>query len=452
MARALLGGALMPWQRYVADVAMELDVNNPGAYQYQTVVVTVPRQAGKSHLSRAVMIDRLLSYNDHTIVMTAQTGKDARKSWKKMVKALGADRKENESYFHALQGQGSEVLEYLPRESTVSPFAPTPKSVHGDTVHLAHIDEAWAFDEIAGEALKVAINPTQLTVLDSQLWIVSTRGTGRSAYLNKLIDEGRASVDDPNSRIAYFEWSADEVAADKDPYGRETLAFHPAIGHTQTYEKILALGQSENLGSWRRSYLNLPAMNERDSLIDLGIWAGLTADPRPEMPAFDKVTFAWDVAADGGAASLAAAWPVTTPDGTVIYGEIMKVTPGTNWVIPALAKLHASGSTRFYSDDSGPNRTLNQAVSDAGISFETLTSRDYATACQMIFDKAKKGNIMHNGSDSVVRDLQAVAIRSIGGTMAFSIEKSDGPIQSLRALAIAMWAAATKKEIGVQAW
>ena len=43
---AYLGGSLMPWQRQVADVALELDPNDPGAWRYPVVVVTVPRQAG----------------------------------------------------------------------------------------------------------------------------------------------------------------------------------------------------------------------------------------------------------------------------------------------------------------------------------------------------------------------------------------------------------------------
>ena len=41
----------MPWQRQVADVALELD--DAGRFAYPLVVITVPRQSGKTTLLRA---------------------------------------------------------------------------------------------------------------------------------------------------------------------------------------------------------------------------------------------------------------------------------------------------------------------------------------------------------------------------------------------------------------
>ena len=152
---AFLGGSLMPWQRQVADVALELDPETPGAWRYPVVVVTVPRQAGKSFLLRAVMVDRMMAYNRHEILMTAQTGKDARKRWKQINTALNAEKKPG--YFRVYASQGSERTEYLKRGSFISPFAPTPKSIHGDSLHLVTVDEAWAFDAEAGLALELSL-------------------------------------------------------------------------------------------------------------------------------------------------------------------------------------------------------------------------------------------------------------------------------------------------------
>lgn len=97
LASKLLGGDLMPWQKQVLDVALELNPLDPGAWRYPVVVVTVPRQAGKSFLIRVVMVDRMMNYNRHEILMTAQTGKDARKRWKQIVSGLSADKKPNTS-------------------------------------------------------------------------------------------------------------------------------------------------------------------------------------------------------------------------------------------------------------------------------------------------------------------------------------------------------------------
>ena len=45
----MLGKPLLPWQRYVADVAGEIDPAT-GTYYYDRVVLSTPRQCGKSTL------------------------------------------------------------------------------------------------------------------------------------------------------------------------------------------------------------------------------------------------------------------------------------------------------------------------------------------------------------------------------------------------------------------
>ena len=132
-----LGTPLMPWQQHVADIAGErLD---SGAWRYPVVVVTVPRQAGKITLMRAVAVDRAMSAPRQVIYTTAQTGKDAGERWKDMVDAV----------LHSPLGsrvkvyKGAEAQQViLPNASRIRAFAPTPTSIHGSTPHLVMIDEA----------------------------------------------------------------------------------------------------------------------------------------------------------------------------------------------------------------------------------------------------------------------------------------------------------------------
>ena len=39
------------------------------------------------------------------------------------------------------------------------------------------------------------------------LWIISTAGSAESTWLRSWVDQGRASVTDPEANLAYFEWS-----------------------------------------------------------------------------------------------------------------------------------------------------------------------------------------------------------------------------------------------------
>ena len=441
---AFLGGELMPWQRKVADVALELDPSTPGAWRYPVVVVTVPRQAGKSFLLRAVMVDRMMAYNRHEVLMTAQTGKDARKRWKQINTALGAEKKPG--YFRVYASQGSERTEYLKRGSFISPFAPTPKSIHGDSLHLVTVDEAWAFDADAGLALETAINPTQLTIRDSQLWIVSTKGTDKSAYLNELIRRGRAEVDNPASRMCFFEWSADEEAADRDPYSDETLSFHPALGHTQDADKIRSLATGD-LSAWRRSILNLETATD-ETVVDMTMWAAYQdRDLAAAAPDPSRVCLGIDLAADRSGATIAAAW--LDNDGDVCLSVIAS-GPGTDWMRPALADLQGVGYQWIGCDPAGPTRTLAADLDADGTPIATLSTREYATACQLMLDRIKERRIVHDANPELYAALSAVVLRQLSGVSAFDTAKSPRPIDALRAAAVATWAVSQPRPAAIQ--
>src|SRR5689334_10794972 len=57
----LLGTPLMPWQRHVLDVALEVDPET-GRLAYQEVDLTVPRQSGKTLLLLCLMVHRALGF------------------------------------------------------------------------------------------------------------------------------------------------------------------------------------------------------------------------------------------------------------------------------------------------------------------------------------------------------------------------------------------------------
>src|SRR5262245_7346570 len=78
---ARLGTPLMPWQRLVADVGLEL--LEDGRPAYREVIVPVPRQSGKTSLILAVEVQRAVgwapAFGPQRLVYSAQTGADARK-------------------------------------------------------------------------------------------------------------------------------------------------------------------------------------------------------------------------------------------------------------------------------------------------------------------------------------------------------------------------------------
>lgn len=73
----------MPWQREVAEVGGEYDPDT-GIPYYREVIVTVPRQQGKTTLYVSWQMQRCLSprwAHPQRSVFTGQSGKDARDKW-----------------------------------------------------------------------------------------------------------------------------------------------------------------------------------------------------------------------------------------------------------------------------------------------------------------------------------------------------------------------------------
>lgn len=453
-----MGHTPMPWQRYVNAVANEVDPYQARRWRYDLILVTVPRQAGKSTWEGSTLSHRIIVFNHHHAVMTAQTGKDAKKRWNSIVSDLDAKKKRQD--FKVREATGSESLTYLRRSSDLSPFAPTPKSVHGDTLNDVGIDEAWAFDSVSGHDLETAVAPTQLTIPDSQLIIVSTRGTVKSTWLNALIEKGRAAAGDPNSRMAFFEWSADPESAARDPFSDETLSFHPAVGHTQTLDKIRSL-YTGDLASWYRSFLNLESPVSEDSIIDLAIWDSLSEDhpgpvvgrdytdlpdeQQPSLPPVGDVHVAYDVAMDRSAATVAGAWV----DADGLHVQVLRSQESTAWVLPLVRKLDAEGYASTSADDAGPTRTLTEDVREAGISVEATTPKEYASACQLILDRARDGDMTHDAHPDLRAALQRAALRYLGGAVAFDPLRSTGPIDALRAATVAAYRATQARGSGL---
>lgn len=430
----LLGQALMPWQQYVADTAGEL--NDDGTFRYQTVIVSIPRQGGKTTLVRAVGLDRAISRPRSRVYYTAQTRYDAVDNWREMAEHLVGRLRGTplEGAVRAKIGTGNERL-LLPNGSVFQPFAPTVASLHGKTSPLVIVDECFSFDAAAGEDLDGAIVPTHATVPDAQDWYISTFGDARSVWWHSKVDAAVEAVG-PGSTVAVFVWSADPSLAAADPYGADTLAFHPALGHTQTTASLAAAAQKVTEGTWRRAFLNLRTRST-EAVLDLEAWdRAATATAPPPTPS--RVPVAYDVAADRSCATLVAGW--TVPGSPGACTGLVATGPGYRWAVERARQLGRAGHP-LVADDSGPTRTLTAALRAAGARVRATTPREYSTACQRLVDDACAGVLLHDG-EAVYRDqIEAAVMRPMGGATGLDPARSTGPIDALRALALASWAA-----------
>jgi hypothetical protein len=274
-----LGTPLLPWQQYVADVATER--LEDGSYAYEVVVVSVPRQTGKTTLIRAMGVHRAAVLGRH-VYYTAQTGKDARARWADLKDSMVVSPVWGDRVHVVLRG-GAECVHFHHKDGPgFHCFAPVEKCLHGSTPAVVVLDEAFAHDAAKGEMLMGAITPAQQTILARQLWIVSTMGTAESTFFHDWIERAREG----SPRVALFLWGADDPA---EPYSLEGIAgYHPGVGFLLNERVLTAadvLGEVEKMtkSEYVRAFGNLRTLTT-SNLIPVDVWRELF-DPSSHRPA-----------------------------------------------------------------------------------------------------------------------------------------------------------------------
>ena len=441
IARAL-GKPLLPWQQYVADVATEYRITHEGIreYHYRTIVVSVPRQTGKTTLLHALGIYRAMVLG-HDFFYTAQTGKDARARWGDLVKAMRKSDTfrtplKEERIKIALRG-GSEHVEF-PNGSVFQAFAPTEDSLHGYTPPTVVLDESFAHSASKGEMLMGAISPAQQTIRAKQVWIVSTMGHADSTFLHDWID--RAVEGAP--RVAGFYWGAGD---EHDPYNLDDIPkYHPGVGFVLndgvlTAGDVLAEVENNSRAEYERAFANRRTLTA-SHLIAPAIWATLGPDedtPAPVMPAdLAGVTLTYDVAADRTAAAIAATWQLD--DGRVA-GRLLAAAPGLTWVADTIDRLRPRPDA-IVAVDHGPVLEVTDQLRRLGHDVTTLNEREYATACGHFLTLIDTAGLVHDGDDHLARSVCGLVTRAgVVDGVAFSRRHSVGDSSPAIALVGGLW-------------
>lgn len=439
----VMGKPFMPHQRYIADVATERD--SFGRYRYRTVLITLPRQSGKTTLLGPVQMHRIITRPRIKAFFTAQTGKDARSRFKDLTNLV------TESPLAPLAklrfAQGSEGV-HMPNGSSLNVFSPTPSAMHGETPHLVTLDEIWKHDTIRGNELMGAIRPAQITLgSEAQIFMVSTMGTAMSGFMNDLIDVGR-SGSDPS--MCYIEYSLPDGL---DPLDRNVYElFHPAIGITISLDDFAAEVRAEaakNYAEMLRAYMNRRT-EAVDPIIPAEAWAALRRDDELHgIPSRRELALSYEVAPDNASAVVMASW--RDADGAP-SSRIVHAAPGTAWLVDLVLKLRADWQpASLAADDGGPTRRVNAEIRQRIAATEgadvaesalfTTRGTDYSTACDAWLTYARDDRTFrHDGSRTFAAAVQHLVIARMGDAIKFSRKDSTGPIAAAIASAVGLWA------------
>ncbi|TQL58539.1 hypothetical protein FB461_1954 [Rarobacter faecitabidus] len=422
----------MPWQRHVAQVACEIDPRT-GKYWYREVIIVVPRQAGKTSLSRGKVSHRCLTDPRSSVLYTAQ---DRIMSLRRLKKSF-YEPLDNSPFAPYLGNprwtNGSETVRFRNKSEIVIAAPGKKTSIHGDTLPEAHIDEAFAH---ADARIEQAVGPTMITVIGAQTWVTSAAGDSDSKFLWGKVEAGRARVEAGlPSRIAYFEFSAPEDADRDDPL--VIAACHPAVGFTIELELIMAEKDRMDTSGpveFNRAYLGWwPRADEKPWAIPKGAWKQCLSTE--EEIEWDGVPM-WsiDVSPERDWTSVGMAAEHVTGN---CFLELVAREQGTDWVVRHLKKLRETfGGNQVVIDGSGPAGSLEQDLVDENFEVIRLGRQERADACGALFDAALAETIVHSGVPEVDDALAAAEKRYSGDAFIWGRRQSEDDITALYALTL----------------
>ena len=428
---AALGTPLMQWQRYVLDVALE---QNPetGLPCYRNVVVTVPRQNGKTTLLLVLFLVRALSMDHQSIIYTAQNRNEAKKKmvneWIPMLAETNFHR-----YYSQTQANGNEAFKFN-NGSLLALAATTEKSAHGNVINLGVCDEAFALPDARMEQSLV---PAMVTKKDAQYWVVSTAGTfAKSEYLWGKVEQGRQLVDDgARDGTAYFEWSAGD---NDDPGSEETWRnCMPALGTTIDVDIVRGIYQSMDLSEFRRAFLNQWVSAPTQPVISLERWNELITY---DLHGDEQWALAIDVAEDRSASSIAACWKREDEKYQVV---LIESKPGTSWVASRVADIwHNRRPVGVWLDRTGPAGSLISELNTLNVPIvNDVPVSDLAKACGGFYDGCMDGTLVHLDDAVLLATLDGAVKRPVSDAWVWSRRHSGIDISPLVAVTMAHFGA-----------
>lgn len=421
----------MPWQRHVADVAFEIDPNT-GLLVYREIVLTVPRQSGKTTLTLSIMTHRCVAMGpNQRVFYTAQSGKDARLKWEDdHVPVL--DQSPFAPLFTVRKTNGSEAIRWA-NGSIWQLLASTESSGHGGQSDCSIIDEAFAQKD---SRIEQSQKPAMVTRPQPQLWIVSTMGTDESIYLNEKVEAGRlrAAAGDTSS-VAFFEWSAPD---DADPGDEQTWwDCMPALGHTVTPQTIRYNYESMSESEFRRAFLNQRQSKDFShpwQIIRESEWMDCV-DVNSQIA--NRPTLALDVTPNRSMASICAAG--LRSDG-LAHVEVIANRPGTSWVLDWFRENDRAKHYKEIVIDpvSGANSLIHDLRS-VGLKIVEVRPRQVSAGCGKFYDMTIAKQLRHLDQVPLNTAIAGAKKRALGESWAWARRDTTIDVSPLVAATLALY-------------
>lgn len=467
-----LGLPFTPWQQFVADVALEYELDDVQIMHggvviytlqvprliYREVRLWVPRQSGKTVLLLAVMVWRCMFAADEFYPDDGRDGAPdfagRRAQWVTFFSTHGqhAKHKFEDEFTPLLEDCAVLAGEFVPRNQNgheafmwannalLQLGSGSEKAGHGDPLDMVCADEFFAQVD---NRIEDAARPTGQTRRSPQLWFVSTFGNDDEDARSNISGPLWVKVEDSRERcrtgahgtVASFEYSAaDYDDPDTMDYGDEQMwidtmpglqvngGIIPISAIRADYDAACSAGGTTTLSSFKRGYLNLRPKRGKEPpppLVTAAQWADIVDEESELRRGAKGLGLGIDIEIDNEGCAL-----VVCGDrgGDVRHLENVRSEQATvATLIDEVARLlvrepikavgvHAAGATANVMVE------LEEVCKRARVELIKLVGREWYAACESMRSGTVEQTISNNGS------------RALQGAVSAAIKKPHGDL------------------------
>ena len=434
---AEMGVKFDSWQHGVGSVALGKRKDGMYAATVGGVVLSIPRQVGKTFLVGMIIIALCVIHPNFKVLWTAHRTRTSTMTFKSL---QGMVRKKKIwPHIKAIRTSNGEQ-EIVFRNGSIIMFGAREQGFGRgfDQVDVEVFDEAQILTEKALEDMVPAANASKHEA-GALLFFMGT--PPRPIDNGEEFTNRRAKALDGRSKdTVYVEFSADD---DADPDDMEQVAkANPSFPHRTKLESIQRM--RENLtdeDSFKREALGIWDAEDSARVIDEVSWSR-QADPA--SMAIDRLTIALDVPPNRSNASVSLSG--LRADGRW-HVELDDTRKGVDWVIPWV-KSRAE-KNRLHAVVADPMCGLVEEIkgkhylidTDIQVTLAGAEGRDMAIACAKYFDGIIDGSVFHSDQPQVNTALSVATKRPLAGGWAWNRKDAASDITPIVSQTLALWGA-----------
>ncbi|MGN6656434.1 MAG: hypothetical protein ACTHJ9_13960 [Rhodanobacter sp.] len=431
---AELGLGCDDWQIGVGKLALAKRADGKYAAGIGGVVLSIPRQVGKTYLVSLIIFCLCLLYPGLTVLWTAHRMKTAGETFSKL-KAFANKKRIAPHILKVTTGAGDEVI-YFRNGSRIMFGARERGFGRGfDNVDVEVFDEAQILTEAAVEdmvpATNVAPNPL--------LFFIGTppRPKDPGEIFAGKRKEALAGEDEDT---VYVEFSADPGCNENDR--KQWAKANPSYPSRTDDAAMLRMKKALNTpGSFEREALGIWDAETRITLFDSEDWDAGRKDSRPDGLSVDSIALA--VSIDLAHSSIVVG---SEDEGGGVWVKPLHHGPGTRGVVDRCVELQEKFGVDVVIDGRGPGAVLIPHLESAGVKLRIASTTDVLNAFANLETKIREREFFHVAAPELDVAVTAAVRRPVGDRFALGRKKTEADISPLEAACLAAWHAGLEPE------